>query len=107
MRCKLDILTRKDGLLPSEDDIMDGTPKLAQMDSVEPTLMNCKENPIPHRQSRRFSKLRVAILQVTCEHSCATVLLTDVLRIVLAGPLERNAHMAQSATRYSVQCRLI
>lgn len=98
MRCKFHVLTRNDGLFPSEDCIMDDVPKLAQMDSVEPTLMNCKENPLYHRQNGRFSKLSVAILQLTCGHSCETVLLTDVLRIVLSGPLERNAHMAQSAT---------
>lgn len=88
MKSKLDILTSKDGLFPSKDWVMDGVPKLVHLDSAESTLTNRKENPLSHRQSRGFSKFKWAVSQATCECSCGTALLTDVLEIVLAGPLE-------------------
>lgn len=87
MKCKLDILTSEDGLFSLKHWVVNWVPKLVQLDSAESTLTNCKENPLSHRQSRGFSKLKWAVSQVTCEHSYGTVLLTDVLKI-LTGPLE-------------------
>lgn len=88
MKCKLDILTTKDGLFPPKDWVVDGVPKLVQLDLAESTLTNRKKNLLPRRQSRGFSKSKWAVSQVTCGHSCGTALLTDVLKTVLAGPLE-------------------
>lgn len=108
MRCKLDISIRKDGLFPSKDWVMDGVPKLVQMDSAESALTNRKENPLSRRQSRRFSKLKRAVSQATCEHSCKTALLTDVLKIVLAGPIEMECTYGTNCNQtLLVQCGLI
>lgn len=87
MKCKLDILTSKDGPFSFKHWVVNREPKLVQLDSAESTLTNGRENPLSHRQSRIFSKLKWAVSQVTCEHSYGTALLTDVLKI-LTGPLE-------------------
>lgn len=107
-KCKLDVLTSKDGLFPSQDWVMGGMPELVELDAADWTLKHRKENPFSHGQSRGFSKLRWDVARAACEHSCGTALLTDVLKIVLAGPLEMECTYGTSCNQtLSAQYRLI